>query len=68
MPGPAGVGFVRPGGSRYLDSVETAALSALVDRWWSRVVLRTVVSRLWLLGARDDLVLDAEVIAHLPLT
>jgi len=50
-----------------LDASEAEALAALVERWWSRVLLRVEAAELWLLGARDDLVLDAEVGARLPL-
>jgi hypothetical protein len=50
-----------------LDAAEAAALAALIERWWSQVLLRIEVTELWLLGARDDLVLDAEVGARLPL-
>ena len=50
-----------------LDSSEATALAALIELWWSRVILRVDATELWLLGARDDLVLDAEVIARLPL-
>jgi hypothetical protein len=44
-----------------LDASEAAVLAALVEQWWSRVFVRIEVSELWLLGARDDLVLDAEI-------
>ena len=50
-----------------LDASEASALAALVARWWPRVVLRFEARDLWLLGARDDLVLDGEVVARLPL-
>ena len=50
-----------------LNPLEAAALAALVERWWSRALLRVEASELWLLGARDDLVLDAEVSARLSL-
>lgn len=44
-----------------LDAAETAALAALIERWWERPVLRWQVDALWLLGSRDDLVLDGGV-------
>ena len=50
-----------------LDAAETSALAAFVARWWPRVVLRFEARDLWPLGARDDLVLDGEVVARLPL-
>jgi hypothetical protein len=50
-----------------LDVAEAAALAALIERWWGRVVLRIEATELWLLAARDDLVLDGEVSARLPL-
>ena len=50
-----------------LDAAEASALAALVARWWPRVVLRFAARDLWLLGARDDLVLDGEVAARLSL-
>jgi hypothetical protein len=51
-----------------LNASEASFLAALIERWWSRVLLRVEASELWLLGARDDLVLDAEVAARLLLT
>jgi hypothetical protein len=50
-----------------LDATEAAALAALIERWWAQVLLRIDAIELWLLGARDDLVLDSEVSARLPL-
>lgn len=50
-----------------LDAVEAAALAALIERWWDRPILRWQVDALWLLGARDDLVLDGGVEAAIPL-
>jgi hypothetical protein len=44
-----------------LDATEAAALAALIDRWWERPILRWQVDALWLLGSRDDLVLDGGV-------
>lgn len=44
-----------------LDAAEAAALDALVRRWWDRPLLRFTADHLWLLGARDDLVLDGGV-------
>ena len=51
-----------------LDPGEAAALGALIDAWWERPILRLTVDALWLLSARDDLVLDSEIEAVLPLT
>lgn len=45
----------------HLDAHETGALWALLQRWWSRLVLRVEVTELWLLGAGDDLVLDSRI-------
>ncbi|HST94671.1 MAG TPA: hypothetical protein VLJ78_07840 [Microvirga sp.] len=50
-----------------LDEVEAAALSRLLDAWWDRPLFRLRVDQLWLLAARDDLVLDSEVVETLPL-
>ncbi len=50
-----------------LDPHEAAALGALIERWWAQVFLRTEATALWLLGAHDDLVLDAAVSAHVSL-
>ena len=50
-----------------LNAIEAAALAALVERWWSRVLLRVEATELWLLEAFDDLVLNAEVSARLAL-
>lgn len=44
-----------------LDAHEAAALAALIERWWSRPILRWQVDVLWLLAAWDDLVLDGSV-------
>lgn len=50
-----------------LDAPETAALAALVRRWWNVPLLRVTLRELWLLGADDDLVLDSEITERLPL-
>jgi hypothetical protein len=44
-----------------LDPDEARHLAQLINRWWDRPILRYEVDRLWLLSARDDLVLDGEV-------
>ena len=44
-----------------LDAQEAAALAALIERWWDRPIRRWQVDALWLLAARDDLVLDGGV-------
>jgi hypothetical protein len=69
--------FGRPAGDLYLvglynltddlDARETAALAALIERWWDVPLLRFEATALWGLGARDDLVLDAELAQVLPL-
>jgi hypothetical protein len=43
-----------------LTPSEAAELQALLDRWWDVPLLRFTATRLWLLGARDDLVLDGD--------
>lgn len=50
-----------------LDTGEATALAALIARWWEVSLLRFEATTLWLLGARDDLVLDAELAELLPL-
>ncbi|KPF72973.1 hypothetical protein IP69_02805 [Bosea sp. AAP35] len=69
--------FGRPPGDLYLvglynltddlDSRETAALSEMIGRWWDVPLLRWTVRDLWVLGACDDLVLDAEIATTLEL-
>lgn len=44
-----------------LDAGEAAFLAAMIERWWSRTLLQVEADELWLLGARDDLVLDGEI-------
>jgi hypothetical protein len=51
----------------HLDGKEAKALSALLDRWWDRPILRFRADSLWLLGASDDLVLDSAAAEALPL-
>ena len=51
----------------HLEAVEAAALHDLVQRWWHRSILTLDVTALWLLGASDDLVLDARVEDVIPL-
>jgi len=50
-----------------LDAAEAAALATLIERWWDRPLLRFAADRLWLLGATDDLVLDAPIVEDVPL-
>jgi hypothetical protein len=45
-----------------LDAAEAAALESLIERWWDRPILRFAADGLWLMGAKDDLVLDSEVV------
>jgi hypothetical protein len=40
---------------------ETAAFSAIIDRWWERVVLRVAIDQLEMIGTMDSLVLDSFV-------
>jgi hypothetical protein len=50
-----------------LDAAEAAALAALIESWWDRSILRFEVNHLWLMGSRDDLVLDSHVEENIPL-
>lgn len=50
-----------------LDAAETASLADIVARWWNRPLLGLTVSELQVMGASDDLVLDAHVETVLPL-
>lgn len=50
-----------------LTIAETADLARLIDRWWDRPILRFEADCLWVLSARDDLVLDAEIVETIPL-
>jgi hypothetical protein len=50
-----------------LAPAEAAALAALIERWWNRPILRWQLDSLWLLQARDDLVLDSAVEETIPL-
>jgi len=51
----------------HLEAVEAEALHALIQRWWDRSILALHLNALWLLGASDDLVLDARVEDVIPL-
>ncbi len=69
--------FGRPPGDLYLvglynltddlDAQETAALSDMIERWWDVPLLRWTARELQVMGACDDLVLDAEIEEYLPL-
>ncbi len=50
-----------------LDAREAAALAAMIERWWSRRLLAFTATELWVLGARDDLVLDSDISERLAL-
>ncbi|WP_336812974.1 hypothetical protein [Bosea sp. MMO-172] len=50
-----------------LDAEETSALAEIVARWWGKSLLRLTVSELQVMGASDDLVLDAHIETVLPL-
>ena len=51
----------------HLDPMEAEALRDLIERWWDRPILTLDVVSLWLLGASDDLVLEAGVEDLIPL-
>lgn len=51
----------------HLNSMEAEALRHLIELWWDRPILTLDVVSLWLLGASDDLVLDAAVEELIPL-
>lgn len=50
-----------------LTAPEASALAEIMERWWDRPILHLEVSRLWLLWAMDDLVLDAGILEEVPL-
>lgn len=50
-----------------LDAEESASLAELIAHWWNEPLLRFEATALWLLGCRDDLVLDADLTEILPL-
>lgn len=50
-----------------LDVAETEALAEIIMRWWDRPLLRMTASELWLLAARDDLLLDSNITERLSL-
>jgi hypothetical protein len=50
-----------------LDQGEAEALGQLIEKWWEVPLLRFTATKLWLLGARDDLVLDGDPPLELPL-
>jgi hypothetical protein len=43
-----------------LTAGEARELKAILDEWWDVGLLRFTATHLWLLGARDDLVLDGD--------
>jgi len=51
----------------HLSATETSVLMKMLERWWSRPILRLEVTRFWLLWAMDDLVLDGGVAREIPL-
>ena len=51
----------------HLDANEAMALARILDKWWDRPLLRFTADSLWLLGARDDLVLDSRINEVVPL-
>ncbi|MGL4322737.1 MAG: hypothetical protein ACRCTD_01755 [Beijerinckiaceae bacterium] len=44
-----------------LTVAETAALQALLAQWQDQPLLRYVCDEIWILGSRDDLVLDSDI-------
>ncbi|MHA1564209.1 MAG: hypothetical protein ACTSX7_02745, partial [Alphaproteobacteria bacterium] len=52
----------------HLNVEEAAALNELVLQWWGRPILQMEADHLWLLGTRDDLVLDGAVAEAIALT
>lgn len=50
-----------------LDAKETATLADIISRWWNRSLLSLAVTAFQVMGASDDLVLDAHVETVLPL-
>lgn len=52
----------------HLDAAEASALADVLARWWDRPILAFEADHLWLLGARDDLVLDSAVSEVIALT
>ncbi len=51
-----------------LDAHEAEALHDIITAWWGRTILRFTTTTLWLLGVRDDLVLDADTPRDVALT
>jgi hypothetical protein len=52
----------------HLDAAEAAWLARWLDSWGPATVATFTLDHLWLLAARDDLVLDAEVREVISLT
>jgi hypothetical protein len=50
-----------------LDALETAALSAILEKWQDRTILRYRADHLWMLGTDNTLVLDGKVAENLPI-
>jgi hypothetical protein len=50
-----------------LDRTEAVALAWLIDQWWDKPILRFRADSLWLLSARDDLVLDGDIVETISL-
>lgn len=51
----------------HLDVKETGWLAAWLRRWEDKEVTRLKLTELWLLGSRDDLVLDSRIVERVPL-
>jgi hypothetical protein len=51
----------------HLSAGEAAALLAMIEQWWPRVIARIRVTELWVLSSTDDLVLDSEIVQRIQL-
>ncbi len=51
-----------------LDASETRELQQLLDKWWDLEFMQLQLEYLWLLKARDDLLLDGGIEQLIPLT
>lgn len=51
----------------HLDAAETAWLAGLIAACWETTFAEITLDRLWLMGSRDDLVLDSRIVAEAPL-
>ncbi len=51
----------------HLDAAETAWLAGLIADSWETTFAEITLDRLWVMGSRDDLVLDSRIVAEVPL-